>query len=162
MSEPSEIGDGGGRMVRILLVGIVAAATGPLAAVLASPPTVDFRRQVRPILSDACYDCHGPDARARKARLRLDIPDGGVFEDRGGGPIVAPGKPGDSEPVRRITATEAGERMPPPGHNRQLTAAEIEVVSRWIAEGARWQGHWSLVAPGADGFTSGKGGFVAP
>jgi mono/diheme cytochrome c family protein len=147
MSKPSKIGRGGERMLRIMLVLIVGAATGQLTAALASPPTVDFQRQVRPILSDACYDCHGPDAKTRKAHLRLDVPDGGVFEDRAGGPVVAPGKPDDSELVRRITATDAGEKMPPPGHNRQLAATEIEVLSRWIAEGAKWQTHWSLVAP---------------
>ena len=78
------IGRGGERMVRLVLVLFAGAMTEQLTAALASPPTVDFQRQVRPILSDACFDCHGPDAKARKAHLRLDVPDGGVFEDRDG------------------------------------------------------------------------------
>ena len=110
-------------------------------------PTVDFRRDIRPILSDACFDCHGPDPKARKANLRLDVAEGGIFEDRDGGRVVLPGKPEESELIFRITAAEPDEKMPPPEHHRQLKANEVELLSRWVAEGAKWQEHWSLVPP---------------
>ena len=89
MIKPPKIGYRGERMAGILLAMLVGASTPNAAAGDVSPPTVDFQRQVRPILSDACFDCHGPDAKARKAHLRLDVADGGVFEDRDGGKVVA-------------------------------------------------------------------------
>ena len=147
MIKPSKIRLSGEWMVGILLVLIVEASAPKAAAADVSPPTVDFQRQVRPILSDACFDCHGPDAKARKAHLRLDVVDGGVFEDRDGGKVVAPGKPGESELVRRISSTDPDEKMPPPKHHRQLKAQEISVLTRWVAEGAKWQDHWSLIVP---------------
>jgi mono/diheme cytochrome c family protein len=147
MIKPSKIRYSGEWMVGILLVLIVGAPTPNAAAADVPPPTVDFQRQVRPILSDACFDCHGPDAKARKAHLRLDVADGGVFEDRDNGKIVAAGKPGESELVRRITAADPDEKMPPPKHHRQLKAPEIEALTRWVTEGAKWQDHWSLIVP---------------
>ena len=146
MIKPSKIGHGGERMTAVLLV-LIFGAPVPKVPAGDVPRTVDFQREIRPILSDACFDCHGPDAKARKAHLRLDVPDGGVFEDRDGGKVVEPGKPGESELVRRITATEPDEKMPPPKHHRQLTKTEIEVLCRWVAEGANWRDHWSLVVP---------------
>src|SRR5687768_1064986 len=123
------------RLVLILCVGVAIPSPRSVAAEV--PPTVDFRREIRPILSDACFDCHGPDPKARKADLRLDVADGGIFEDRGGARVVLPGKPEESELIYRITATEPDEKMPPPKHHRQLKAREVELLSRWVAEGAR-------------------------
>ncbi len=100
---------------------------------------LDFNRDVRPILSDACFACHGPDARKRKGDLRLDTEQG-----RG---VVVPGKPAESELFRRITATDLRQMMPPPKAGRKLSAAQVAVLKRWIEEGGRWQAHWAYVAP---------------
>lgn len=113
----------------------------------AAEPVVDFQRDIRPILSNACFDCHGPDAKARKAKLRLDLParDALVGGDKA---IIVPGRPEQSELMRRITAADAAERMPPAKHTRQLKAGEIELLRRWIVQGAKWQTHWALTPPG--------------
>ncbi len=134
------------QMVVILIVGCVGLPI-PRSVAADVPPAVDFRREIRPILSDACFDCHGPDPKARKANLRLDVADGGIFEDRDGARVVLPGKPEESELILRIIATEPDEKMPPPKHHRQLNTKEVESLSRWVAEGAKWQEHWSLVPP---------------
>jgi len=101
-----------------------------------------FVREIRPILSDACFQCHGPDARKRKAGLRLDLRNE-VFRRRDGGTAVVPGKPEQSELFQRIVATDDHARMPPPGAARQLTPQEIEQFRRWISRGAEWQEHWA-------------------
>src|SRR5262245_54881552 len=98
---------------------------------LARAADIDFNRDVRPILSDKCFACHGPDEKQRKAKLRLDIEE--IARDKG---AVVPGKPGESALVERITST-GEERMPPDKSGRKLTAAEIETLQKWIAEGAK-------------------------
>jgi hypothetical protein len=118
-----------------LLVMAVAAAPGAAE--------VDFGRDVLPVLSDACFHCHGPDAARRKADLRFDSREG-AFRLRKGKSVIAPGKSADSELVRRITAQDADERMPPPYSNRRLTPQQIEVLRRWVDEGARWGQHWAF------------------
>ena len=105
--------------------------------------TVDFRRDVLPILSDACFQCHGPDEKARKAKLRLDQREG-IFRTREDVTVVRPGKPAESELVARTSSKDDDEVMPPPDAKRQLTRAEIEVLRRWVAEGAPWEGHWAF------------------
>jgi mono/diheme cytochrome c family protein len=147
MINPPKIRYGSVRKIGIVFVFIFGAPLLELTAADVPQKTVDFQREVRPILSDACFDCHGPDAKARKAHLRLDVADGGIFEDRDGSKVVEPGKPDASELVRRITGTEPDEKMPPAKHHRQLTKTEIEVLCRWVAEGAKWRDHWSLVVP---------------
>lgn len=107
---------------------------------------IDFNRDVRPILSDHCFQCHGPDAANRKAELRLDI-EAGAMADLGGHRAIVPRDPKASELVRRITTADADERMPPADSARQLSPAQIVTLQRWIAEGARWQSHWSFVPP---------------
>ncbi len=99
---------------------------------------ISFNRDVRPILSDACFACHGPDAKARKAGLRLDV-------ETSARPVL--GKADDSELLRRIVSTEAHERMPPSKSARQLSAEEIATLRRWIAEGAPWEKHWAFLPP---------------
>src|SRR5437868_1784876 len=103
---------------------------------------VDFNRDVRPILSDKCFACHGPDAKHRKADLRLDV----EKEARASGVIVA-GKPAESTLIERITAEDERERMPPKKSGKSLTAVEIDVLRRWVAEGAKWSPHWAFVPP---------------
>ena len=105
--------------------------------------TIDFARDIRPILSDNCFTCHGPDKRARKADLRLDSK-AGAFADRDGGPVIKPGEPDESELWRRITAVDRSERMPPEASKRSLTQPQIALIRRWIEQGARYEQHWSF------------------
>jgi len=108
---------------------------------LAAEP-VDFNREVRPILSDKCFACHGPDANHREADLRLDIGEQAVEH----GAIIA-GKPAQSSMIQRIAATDPAERMPPADTGKQLTATEIDTLTRWVAEGAEYAPHWAYVKP---------------
>jgi hypothetical protein len=107
---------------------------------------VDFNRDVRPILSNKCFACHGPDEKVRKAGLRLDTKEGATAETDGGRAVV-PGKPEASELVRRITSAEASELMPPAKTGKKLSKAEVDALTRWIKEGANYAKHWSYVAP---------------
>lgn len=106
---------------------------------------VVFNRDIRPILADACFHCHGPDPGSRKAGLRLDTREG-LFGGRDGTVPVVPGKPQVGSLLLRIRSTDPDEVMPPPEAHRQLKPAEVERIERWIAQGALWQPHWSLVA----------------
>ncbi|MCI0455500.1 MAG: PSD1 and planctomycete cytochrome C domain-containing protein [Gemmataceae bacterium] len=106
---------------------------------------VEFNRDIRPILSDTCYTCHGPASSTRKADLRLDTRDG-LFADLGGYHAIVPGKPARSELLKRVTAAQA-KRMPPPSSGRQLTPRQIELLRRWVEQGARWQDHWAFIPP---------------
>src|SRR5205823_1034404 len=100
----------------------------------------DFNREVRPILAAHCFKCHGPDDKARKAKLRLDHRDGALK-------VLVPGKPDESELVRRIFAADESEVMPPPHVKRPLTAAQKETLKRWVAAGAAYAPHWAFVPP---------------
>jgi mono/diheme cytochrome c family protein len=121
---------------------ILSAAVACFAA--AAEPSVEFNRDVRPILTDHCFQCHGPDEKQRKGNLRLDISDGSS-PARDGGPVVVDGQPEKSELWRRITSPDSDERMPPPDKGRKLNEAEIATIRAWIAQGAKWQKHWSLL-----------------
>lgn len=105
---------------------------------------VSFSRDVLPILSDNCFQCHGPDGAQRKADLRLDTKEGALRTKE---PVVVPGKSGESELYLRVISDDAAEVMPPPKSNRKLTAAQKEVLKRWIDEGAAWGKHWAYEAP---------------
>jgi hypothetical protein len=108
--------------------------------------TVDFNRQILPILSDACFHCHGPDSATREAKLRLDQRDG-LFRTRNEVTVVTPGHPETSELFIRVTSKDEEEMMPPPKANRRLTSGEVDLLRRWIAAGAPWGMHWSFVPP---------------
>ena len=101
---------------------------------------------MRPILSDYCYKCHGPDAGARKSDLRLDQKES-MTKELGGHRAVVPEHPDQSELIRRIASADDDERMPPPEAGRQLTAEQIELIRQWIEQGANWGVHWAFVAP---------------
>lgn len=107
-------------------------------------PSVQFNRDVRPILADACFHCHGPDSASRKADLRLDRAEN-VFRKKE--PLVVAGKPDDSPLYERITSDEPSLMMPPPAAHKQLKPAQKETIRRWIAEGAKWEAHWSFITP---------------
>jgi hypothetical protein len=107
---------------------------------------VDFTREVRPILSRHCFKCHGPDDKARQADLRLDLRDRAMAVTSSGTPAIVPGKPDESELVRRIFAGDE-ELMPPPAAKLPLSEAEKEVLRRWVVEGADYVPHWAFVPP---------------
>jgi hypothetical protein len=110
------------------------------------PKVVDFNRDIRPILSDNCYQCHGPDKNQRKAHLRLDTREG-LFSSHDDLHIVVPGKPDQSELFRRITATDKSERMPEPKSGKSLTPRQTALIEKWIKQGAEWKGHWAYIKP---------------
>jgi Protein of unknown function (DUF1553)/Protein of unknown function (DUF1549)/Concanavalin A-like lectin/glucanases superfamily/Planctomycete cytochrome C len=110
------------------------------------PRVVEFNRDIRPFLSDACFQCHGPDKARRKADLRLDNEDG-AFADLGGHKALVAGRPDQSELFRRITAVEDDKRMPPKKHGPRLTPAQVDLFRRWIEQGAKWQKHWAFLPP---------------
>ena len=123
------------------LLGLSAAA---LPATAANPAPIDFSRQVRPILSDACFHCHGPDEAGRKARLRLDTFEGAT-RDKGGLAAIVPGHSLDSELIARVLSTDPEEAMPPPESKRaRLTPEHIAILKQWIDEGASYQPHWAF------------------
>jgi hypothetical protein len=107
---------------------------------------VDFNRAVRPILSESCYQCHGPDQNKRKADLRLDLREG-LFRSADGTTIVVPRKPDESELIARISSNDPEVRMPPPKHGSRLKPEQIDLLKRWVAEGAEWKGHWAYDPP---------------
>ncbi|MBI2424235.1 MAG: PSD1 domain-containing protein [Candidatus Hydrogenedentes bacterium] len=116
-----------------------------LPALAAEP--VNFNRDIRPVISDKCVSCHGPDEKTRKMELRLDRKDGlfGVTKD--GAAIVAPGNPDASALLQRITHADVDERMPPAETKNPLSAEEIEALRNWIVQGAPWQDHWAFERP---------------
>jgi hypothetical protein len=108
---------------------------------------VDFNRDVRPILSRHCFKCHGPDDTVRKAGLRLDLESGATGVAKSGEHAIVPGRPNQSELIRRIFAMDEDERMPPASTKNPLTAAQKDSLRRWIAAGAKYQQHWAFVPP---------------
>ena len=108
--------------------------------------SIDYNRDILPILSTNCFECHGPDESQREAELRLDTRSG-IFGYDGHGGAVTPGDPAQSSLFTRITAEDADDRMPPPDSNRHLSGDEIELLRRWIVDGAVWGRHWSFIAP---------------
>ena len=117
----------------------------PLFAVFPLLAAVDFQREVRPILSDNCFLCHGPDPDSRLAGMRLDTQEGAFGKRENGAPIV-PGNAAASLVFQRITATDA-RHMPPEYSHRELTAEQIETIKTWIDEGAVWKEHWAFRPP---------------
>jgi hypothetical protein len=110
----------------------------------AAEPRLDFNRDVKPILSDRCFSCHGPDHEDRQAGLRLDLRDAAIAALDSGLMAVVPGEPAKSEIIARITSTDPDVVMPPPRINKPITPAEAEILKRWIAEGAEYRGHWAF------------------
>lgn len=131
---------------RFLMMLTCVVALGPSSA-WCEP--VDFNSQIKPILSDRCFACHGPDSAQRQADLRLDTRSGAFarLTDARAGQVLKPGLPQQSELYLRITADDPETRMPPPDSKLGLTAAEVELIRRWIAEGAEWKSHWAYTAP---------------
>src|SRR6476659_9872369 len=108
----------------------VFACTFGVAMPIHAQSKIDFNRDIRPILSENCFVCHGPDEGQRKAKLRLDTRDGALAKLRNGGHAIVPGKRGESSLVQRILAEDASQRMPPPKSNKKLTAVQIDLLKR--------------------------------
>ena len=123
---------------------LALAAWAPFAGAASGP--VDFDREIRPILSDNCFTCHGPDEKQRMVKLRFDTKEG-AFADRGGYRVIVPGNAAASRMYQRISAPDKTKRMPPPFANRTLTPTQIELIGRWINEGAKWEPHWAFLPP---------------
>ena len=111
-----------------------------------TPEKIQFNRDIRPILSENCFYCHGQDASHREAKLRLDERDDAT-RDRDGFFVIAPGKPEESELIARLLSKDPEEQMPPPNANKHVTPEQTALLRRWIAEGATYEKHWSFVAP---------------
>jgi len=107
---------------------------------------IEFNKDIRPLLSDNCFQCHGPDSASRKAGLRLDREEE-IKADREGMRVVVPGKPDESELIKRIISTDPDEVMPPPKLHKTITSAQVKLLRQWIAEGAKWEQHWAFLAP---------------
>lgn len=107
---------------------------------------IEFNRDIRPILSDNCYQCHGPDKAQRKAELRLDT-EAGATADLDGRKALVPGNLEQSELYQRLTAKDENDRMPPVKSGKKLTEAQIDLFRRWIEQGAKWQKHWAFLPP---------------
>jgi hypothetical protein len=123
---------------------------GMLAAVMparAAEPTIRYNRDVRPILADNCFACHGPDANHRKAGLRLDTKEGFFEKTPKHEPTVVPGNLAKSELWLRITTTNLDDKMPPEDSHKSLKPEQIETLRKWILAGAPWEGHWAFIKP---------------
>ena len=118
------------------------------AGSLHAAPKIDFNRDVRPILSDNCFTCHGPDTAKVKSRLRLDSRDAALKGGKFDGPAIVPGDPDESPLVQRILSTDEDEHMPPLDSPKpQLTDKQVATLRQWIQEGAEYQSHWAFTAP---------------
>jgi hypothetical protein len=122
---------------------------GPLAAQAPAserslPARIEFNRDIRPILADNCFSCHGFDANRREADLRLDVVEAAIAQ-RDSGAAIVPGKPDASQLIQRVLHADADQRMPPPASGKSLTPRQIELLQRWIAQGAAYQQHWAFL-----------------
>lgn len=143
------------RLTRALALGIsasmIATATGQAVGADGAGTTVsksvEFNRDIRPILADKCFKCHGPDSRERKAKLRLDNDKDARAPAASGSAAIVPGNLEKSELYQRIIAEDDEERMPPAKTGKVLSATEIAALKTWIEHGARYQGHWAFIPP---------------
>ncbi|HXD21245.1 MAG TPA: DUF1549 domain-containing protein, partial [Vicinamibacterales bacterium] len=124
----------------LCLVAGCTAAVGALAA--AEPDRASFNRDIRPIMSDTCFRCHGPDRNARQAGMRLDIREEATRPTRSGRIPIVPGDPDKSEIIKRVFA-DGATVMPPRAAHKELTQAQKDTLRRWVADGAVYEGHWA-------------------
>ena len=134
------------RLTPVILIALTVVA----ATITAAP--ISFNRDIRPILSNNCYQCHGPDSAARKAKLRLDREADSRAELKGGARAIVPGEITESELIYRITTDDADEKMPPADSHRHLTPKQIELLKQWVKEGGKYEGHWAFIPPTAAPF----------
>lgn len=119
------------------------------ADVLTTGNQISYNFHVRPILSDNCFACHGPDENKRESGLRLDNAEGAyaALKENPGAHAIVPGKPEASEIIKRVNSTEKAEMMPPPESNLKLSESEKETLKKWVKQGAEYQPHWAFVPP---------------
>ena len=127
-----------------LLIAVLLPVSGR-----AADPVIDFNRDVRPILSNNCFACHGPDEKERKGKLRLDTPDGALK-------ALTPGKPDDSELIARVVSADAEMVMPPPKTGKKLSAKDVETLKAWVKQGGKYATHWSYVKPNRPAVSDGS------
>ena len=147
------------RSLATLLATIVVAASSPVRA--AEPPIparIEFNRDVRPILSDTCFHCHGPDKNARQAELRLDIREEAVKAAGSGETPIVPGKAEESALVQRVFSEDGEVVMPPRESHKTLTPRQKEILKEWVAQGAEYQQHWSFEPPAKAEIPAGQNG----
>lgn len=139
------------KLIRVLCVwgglNAIAVAEDAPAGKAVEQPQIDYGRHIRPILSNYCFKCHGPDEKARKGGLRLDLREAAIQPAMSGEIAIVPGKLADSALIARITSHVATEVMPPPESNKKLSPQEIELLQQWIQKGADYSLHWSYVKP---------------
>jgi hypothetical protein len=129
------------------LLFVLAVAAGTTPVLRAQAKRVDYNREIRPILSNVCYKCHGPDEKERKAGLRLDTPEGATKLLETGARALVTGNPEESELLLRVESADPNLQMPPPGSGKELTKAQKALIRRWVEEGASMQGHWAFIPP---------------
>jgi mono/diheme cytochrome c family protein len=127
----------------------LALSSVQLAANSVSAADIEYNRDVRPILSDNCFQCHGSDPQSRAAELRLDLSEAAARGGESGAPAIVPGDPDASQLIQRIIVHDDAERMPPADTKPRLTEKQIETLRKWIAAGAKYQAHWALIPPQA-------------
>ena len=128
------------------LSSLIPSLACALLSASAFPAAINFRTEVRPLLADKCFQCHGPDSATRLADLRLDRQEG-IFGHRPNGTPVVPGDPGSSMLYQRIVHSDAAMRMPPEYSHKSLDEDEIDRLRQWIEQGAEWTGHWAFEIP---------------
>lgn len=133
-------------MVVFWITGVIVGMGWPFTSAKAAE-LVDFRRDIRPILSNHCWSCHGPDEATRKAGLRLDLRASAIGKAESGEPAVVPGRPEASELITRINSSDAEEVMPPPAAKKPLTPRQKELLRLWVAQGADYAQHWAFIPP---------------
>src|SRR6185295_6478603 len=134
------------KLSALLLLALFVAVGYRSEVTTSGQQRIDFNRDIRPILAAKCYACHGPDA-PKKISLRLDSEAAAKAELSRGRHAIVANQPEQSELIRRITAQDEAERMPPVTSGRTLTPREITLLTEWIKQGATWQTHWSFIKP---------------
>jgi mono/diheme cytochrome c family protein len=134
-------------MLALIALPFSRAATKTPTDSASAKPKIDFNRDIRPIFSDTCYACHGPDANKRKAGLRLDQKEEAFKQAKSDNYAIVPGDLAKSKLIELITTEDKDEQMPPPESGKTLTKAQIDLLRQWVAEGAPWQNHWSYIPP---------------
>ena len=134
------------RLLPAIILALASGAARSPASIAGESP-LGFNRDIRPILSDKCFACHGFDAKQRKAGLRLDTAEGALGATESGAVAIKPGDLDGSELWRRINSDDAGERMPPSKSHKTLTTQQKATIRQWIEQGAHYQKHWAFEPP---------------
>ncbi len=136
-------------LIWFVFSGILLSSCQRNNSISLSQDSVDYNIHIRPILSDRCFKCHGPDANMRKANLRLDTREGAMaaLKDNPNAHVIVPGDADQSEVFRRVSSNDTSEVMPPPKSNLSLTKSEITLIRKWIEQGAKYKPHWAFIPP---------------